>query len=233
MVKWRGQYAERGLAGLEDAPGPGPKTVLTQDAVAEILAATVTPPPEALRALGSRTGRAAAGGLAGPAQEAERQPRQHQPAVVAVLPAAAPRRGVKFSTGPQLDAKVRDVIGLYLNSPDNAVVVCVDEKAPVPGPGTDPADLADAAGHPRAADPRLRPARGHLPVRRPEHRHGQVADACCPRRRHQEFVRFLKMVAAAYPGQDLHVICDNHGRGLHQSARTRHLLRNPRAAGYP
>jgi hypothetical protein len=103
--------------------------VLTQDAVAEILAATVTPPPEALRALGHALVEPAAGGLAGPAQEAERQPRQHQPAVAAVLPAAAPRRGFKFSTDPQLDAKVRDVIGLYLNSPDNAVVVCVDEKS--------------------------------------------------------------------------------------------------------
>src|SRR5216684_6194643 len=49
VIKWRRQYAERGLAGLEDAPRPGgPKTVLTEDAMAEILAATVTPPPGVL-----------------------------------------------------------------------------------------------------------------------------------------------------------------------------------------
>ena len=52
-IKWRRQYAGSGLAGLEDAPrGGGPVTVLTGEAVCEILAATVTPPPESLRAQG-------------------------------------------------------------------------------------------------------------------------------------------------------------------------------------
>src|SRR5215468_6639380 len=51
VVKWRRQYAEDGLAGLEDAPRPGgPKTVLTDEAICQILSATVTPPPEPLRA---------------------------------------------------------------------------------------------------------------------------------------------------------------------------------------
>src|SRR5258707_14754674 len=53
VVKWRRQYAEAGLAGLEDAPRPGgPRTVLTGAVIAEILSATVAPPPEALQAMG-------------------------------------------------------------------------------------------------------------------------------------------------------------------------------------
>jgi transposase len=53
VIKWRRQYAGHGLAGLEDAPRPGgPKTFLTEDAVTEILAATVTPPPGVLQELG-------------------------------------------------------------------------------------------------------------------------------------------------------------------------------------
>ena len=53
VVKWRRQYAESGLAGLEDAPRPGgPRRVLTDEVVCEILAATVTPPPESLQAAG-------------------------------------------------------------------------------------------------------------------------------------------------------------------------------------
>src|SRR5580704_3499879 len=53
VIKWRRQYAEDGLAGLEDAPRPGgPKKVLTEKMIGEILAATVTPPPEALQAAG-------------------------------------------------------------------------------------------------------------------------------------------------------------------------------------
>src|SRR5216683_7859097 len=53
VVKWRRQYAEAGLAGLEDAPRPGgPRRVLTDAVIAEVLSATVTPPPEALQAMG-------------------------------------------------------------------------------------------------------------------------------------------------------------------------------------
>ena len=53
VIKWRRQYAEDGLAGLADAPRPGgPKTVLTDAAIAEILSATVTPPPGSLQAMG-------------------------------------------------------------------------------------------------------------------------------------------------------------------------------------
>src|SRR5512132_3505408 len=51
VIKWRRQYAETGLAGLEDAPRPGgPKTVLTEEVVCQILATTVSPPPESLQA---------------------------------------------------------------------------------------------------------------------------------------------------------------------------------------
>jgi len=53
VAKWRRQYAEDGLAGLEDAPRPGgPRRVLTDEAIAEILSAAVTPPPEALAGQG-------------------------------------------------------------------------------------------------------------------------------------------------------------------------------------
>ena len=53
VIKWRRQYAQAGLAGLEDAPRPGgPRTVLTDEAISEILSATVTPPPESLQAAG-------------------------------------------------------------------------------------------------------------------------------------------------------------------------------------
>lgn len=55
------------------------------------------------------------------------------------------RRGsFKFSTDPQMEAELTGVAGLYLNPPDNAVVVCVDKK-PGPGRGPDPAHLANAA----------------------------------------------------------------------------------------
>ena len=130
VVKWRRQYAESGLAGLEDAPRPGgPKTVLTDEVVGEILAATVTPHPESLRAAGvthwsSRR-------LADWLRQAKGISVSHDSISVlwrkfCLQPQRA--EGFKFSTDPHLEAKIRGVVGLYLAPPENAVVLCVDEK---------------------------------------------------------------------------------------------------------
>jgi hypothetical protein len=54
-----------------------------------------------------------------------------------------------------------------------------------------------------------------------------VTDACYPRHRHQQFVKFLKKVAAAYPGQELHVVCDNYATHKHAEVRA-WLAKNPR-----
>jgi transposase len=126
----------------------------------------------------------------------------------------------KFSTDPELEAKIRDVVGLYLAPPDNAVVVCVDEKSQI--------QALD-----RTAPPL--PARPGLPARRTHDytRHGTTtlfaaletatgkitADACYPRHRHQEFLKFLKKVAAACPATDLHVVLDNYGTHKHPEIR--------------
>jgi transposase len=56
---------------------------------------------------------------------------------------------------------------------------------------------------------------------------GKVADACYPRHRHQEFLRFLKKVAAGYPGRKLHVACDNYSAHKHPEVKAR-LAANPR-----
>ncbi|HEV8274663.1 MAG TPA: IS630 family transposase [Streptosporangiaceae bacterium] len=229
VVKWRRQYAEGGLAGLEDAPRPGgPKRVLTDQAIAEILSATVTPPPEALAARGVThwSSRRLAGWL-----------RQNRKITVSHDSISrlwrrfclAPHRteGFKFSTDPQLEARITDVVGLYLNPPDNAVVVCVDEKSQV---------QALERSQP------ILPMRPGIPERQTHDyaRHGvtclfaalntatgQVTDACYPRHRHQEFLRFLKKVAAAYPGQELHVICDNYATHKHPGVKA-WLEKNPR-----
>lgn len=69
--------------------------------------------------------------------------------------AAHRTEGFKFSTGPHLDAKVRDVVGLYLHPPENAVVVCVDEKSRVQALERSQPIPADAAWHCRAGHSRL------------------------------------------------------------------------------
>ncbi len=222
VIKWRRQYAEAGLAGLEDAPRPGgPKTVLTEEVVCQILAATVTPPPESLQAQGvthwsSRR-------LADWLHQARGISVSHDSIVVLWRRfCLQPHRteGFKFSTDPQLEAKVRDVVGLYLAPPENAVVVCVDEKPQI-----------------QALD-RTRPVLPMRPGIPERHTHdyvrhgtttlfaalevatGTVTDACHPRHRHGEFLRFLKKIAAAYPGCELRVVCDNYATHKHAEVRT-------------
>jgi transposase len=221
VIKWRRQYAEAGLAGLEDAPRPGgPKTVLTDEVVCQILAATVTPPPESLRAAGVThwSSRRLADWLHSKGISVSHD----SITVVWRKFCLAPHRseGFKFSTDPQLEAKVRDVVGLYLAPPQNAVVVCVDEKPQIQAlERTQP----------------VLPMRPGIPERhtRDYVRHGTitlfaaldvatgtVTDACHPRHRHGEFLRFLKKVAAAYPGCELRVVCDNYATHKHAEVRT-------------
>jgi transposase len=221
VVKWRRQYAEGGLAGLEDAPRPGgPKTVLTEKAIAEILSATVTPPPESLQAQGVThwSSRRLADWL-----RRSRKISVSHDSITRLWRrfCLQPHRieGFKFSTDPQLEAKVTDVIGLYLHPPENAVVVCVDEKSQC---------QALERSQP------ILPMRSGIPERQAHDyaRHGvtclfaalnvatgQVTDACYPRHRHQEFLRFLKKVAAAHPRQELHVVCDNYATHKHADVR--------------
>src|SRR6266487_1934544 len=197
VIKWRRQYAEAGLAGLEDAPRPGgPRRVLTGQAISEILSATVTPPPDALQAAGvthwsSRR-------LAEWLRRSRRIEVSHD-SITRLWRrfCLQPHRseGFKFSTDPQLDAKVRDVVGLYLHPPDNAVVLCIDEKSQC---------QALERSQP------ILPMRSGIPER-------QTHDYA--RHRHQEFLRFLKKTAAAYPGTELHVVLDNYSTHKHADIR--------------
>ena len=117
VIKWRDRFSAEGVDGLWDMARSGrPKTI--DDA--QIIAATLDPPPEALavthwstRLLGKHLGIADA--------TVARAWRAYR-----VQPW---RQGTfKFSTDPELEAKVRDVIGLYLDPPANAIVLCVDEE---------------------------------------------------------------------------------------------------------
>ena len=189
------------LAGLEDAPRPGgPRRVLTAEVMCQILAATVTPPPESLRAAGlthwsSRR-------LADWLRQAKGISVSHDSITVLWRKfCLQPHRteGFKFSTDPQLKAKVRDILGLYLAPSQNAIVVCVDEKRQIQAPDRTQPVL------PMRPDISERHTHDYV-------RHGTTAlfaalevatdtvtDACYPRHRHGEFLRFLKKAAVASP----------------------------------
>jgi len=183
VIKWRDRFSADGVDGLDDLPRSGrPKTI--DDA--QIIAATLEPPPASLavthwssRLLGKHLG-------IGDATVA-RAWRAYR-----VQPW---RQGTfKFSTDPELEAKVRDVVGLYLDPPQNAIVLCVDEKSQIQALDRAAPTLPMEIGIPeRQTHDYVRHGTATLSVAL-DIATGKVTGLCKPRHRHQEFLALLKQV---------------------------------------
>jgi transposase len=229
VIGWRRRYGERGLAGLEDAPRPGgPVRVMTGEVAAQVLADSVTAPPASLRAQGVThwSARRLADWLAG-----HRGIHVSHDSIAALWRkfCLQPHRteGFKFSTDPELEAKIRDVVGLYLDPPKGAVVVCVDEKSQIQALDRTQPILPMRAGQvERQTYDYVRHGTTTL-FAALEVATGKVVDACMPRHRHQEFLAFLKQVAKAYPRVPLHVVCDNYATHKHPAVQA-WLAKHPR-----
>src|SRR5215203_4070829 len=216
VVTWRARYAQRGLAGLADLPRPGKPSPLPEALRDQVLELTLTEPPTVLGAT-HWSSRLLADALAG-----EGTPISH-----ATVARIWHRFGVqpwrtqtfKFSTDPALEAKVRDVVGLYLHPPERAVVLCVDEKPQLQAlERTAPVLPVRPGSAERATFDYVRHGTTTL-FAALEVATGRVTDACTDRHRHQEFLGFLKQVAAAYPRRQLHVVVDNYATHKHPAVR--------------
>lgn len=216
--KWRGRFVRRGLDGLLDEPRPGaPRTIGAAEVEAVITKTLETTPHDATH--WSTRSMAEAVGLS-------------QSAISRIWRAFAlqPHRveTFKLSKDPLFVDKVRDIVGLYVNPPARALVLCVDEKSQI--------QALD-----RSAP--ILPLQPGLPERRTHdyRRHGttslcaaldvatgKVIGECHRRHRSQEFLRFLKTIDASVPGQlELHLILDNYG--THKTPRVlRWLAAHPR-----
>jgi transposase/transposase-like protein len=213
---WRARYTERGLAGLADEKRSGRRRSIDQR---RIVAETLTPPPASL----------------GVTHWSSRLLAQRLGTSHVTIAEAWKRYGVrpwkaetfKFSTDPELEAKVADVIGLYLAPPENAIVLCCDEKSQIQALNRTQKTLPMQPGHAEQ--------RTHDYVRHGtttlfaalEIATGKVTDACYPRHRSDEFLRFLKQVAKAYPRVKLHLVVDNYATHKHPTVQA-WLARNPR-----
>jgi transposase len=216
VIAWKKRYAAEGIAGLDDRPKPGRPAQV--DEVAVVLA-TLEPPPEKLgvthwssRLLAEQLGISNVW-VAKIWKRWGLQPWR--------------RETFKFSTDPELEAKIRDVVGLYLNPPDKAVVLSIDEKSQIQALDRTAPILPMRPGLPEKAT--------HDYVRHGtttlfaalEIATGKVTDACYPRHRHEEFLRFLKHVAKTYPRVKLHIVVDNYATHKHPNVQA-WLARNRR-----
>ncbi|MFF0944859.1 IS630 family transposase [Kocuria sp. CPCC 205300] len=199
VIAWRARYDEDGIEGLADHDRSGrPRRIDHRT----IVAATLRPPPKKLgvthwssRLLATRLGI------------------DHSTVAKAWREyGVAPwREGTfKFSTDPELVAKVVDVVGLYLAPPENAIVLCVDEKSQIQALERTAPSLLMLPGKPaRATHDYIRHGTSTL-FAALEIATGHVTAACKPRHRRQEFLAFLKQVARAYPEGPLHLVMDNY-----------------------
>lgn len=215
-IKWRDRFAADGLVGLADQPRSGRPKVIDD---AAIIAATLDAPPPSLavthwssRLLGKHLG-------IGDATVA-RAWRKYL-----IKPW---RQGTfKFSTDPELEAKVRDVVGLYLDPPDNAVVLCVDEKSQIQALNRTQPILPLRPGLPERATHDYKRNGTTTLFAALEVATGTVTDRCYDRHGKAEFLDFLKLVAKTYPRQRLHVVLDNYHTHKHDDINN-WLVKHPR-----
>ncbi len=133
----------------------------------------------------------------------------------------------KFSTDPELEAKVRDVVGLYLNPPANAIVLCVDEKSQIQALNRTQPILPLRPGLPAKATHDYKRNGTTTLFAALEVATGTVTDRCYDRHGKAEFLDFLKLVAKTYPRRRLHVVLDNYHTHKHDDIN-RWLAKNPR-----
>jgi hypothetical protein len=133
----------------------------------------------------------------------------------------------KFSTDPQLEGKIRDVVGLYLPPPEQAVVLCVDEKPQIQALQQTAPTLPVRPGHPQAASfDYVRHGTTTL-FAALEVATGKVTDACAERIGTRSSWPSSSRSAAAYPRRELHVVVDNLATHKHPAVRA-WLARHPR-----
>ena len=216
---WRARFAEEGLAKLGKVrAGRGRKSSIPQDKVDEIVELTRNSKPEGQTHWSCRTMAKKVG---------------VSPATVQRLWAA---RGLKphlvksfkLSNDPRFEEKLIDVVGLYVNPPDNAVVLCLDEKSSVQALDRTQPSLPMTKGraatmthdYKRNGTTTLFAALDVLT--------GKVIGQCLPRHRHEEFLRFLRKIEREVPkGLQVHLICDNYATHKHPDVKA-WLAKHPR-----
>jgi transposase len=213
---WRNRWIEDGIEGLADAPGRGRKPTYGPEDHAQIVAETLKKPT----ARTHWSTRRLADTVKPSKSTIHRIWKQHD---------LKPHRQetFKYSNDPQLKEKVVDVVGLYLNPPENAIVLSIDEKSQMQALERTQPLLPMRAGD---SEKRTHDYRRHgtltlfaaLDIAT-----GEVVGKCKQRHRHQEFLDFLRHLDKTFPDKDLHLVLDNVSTHKHAAVK-RWLARRPR-----
>lgn len=216
--KWRRRFAEHRLEGLCDEPRPGAPRQIGDDAIAETVRLTLEEtPPDAthwsLRSMARATG--------------------YAPSTVHRIWQAfglQPHRSetFKLSSDPLFVDKVRDIVGLYLDPPERALVLCVDEKSQIQALDRTQPLLPMRPGQAERRSHDYKRCGTLSLFAALDTATGRIIGRCFARHRAREFRAFLNTVEAQVPGElDIHIIMDN--LATHKTSTTRNwFARHPR-----
>ena len=218
VCQWRQRYLWQGIAGLQDELRPGRPRSVSDEEVASLVRKTLQTKPEdgthwTIRSVAAETQ------LSRPTVHRIWQAFGLQP---------HRQRHFKLSTDPFFVEKVRDIVGLYLNPPDKAMVLCVDEKSQIQALDRTQPMLPMGLGYVEGVT--------HDYIRHGtttlfaalDIETGQIVTSCKSRHRHQEYLQFLKQVDSNVPPDlAIHIVVDNYATHKHPQV-TRWLAAHPR-----
>jgi transposase len=210
VCQWRNRFAKAGLAGIEkDAPRGGRPATKQAALAAEIIRKTTAEKPRAATHWSVRT-LAAEMGISRSLVHRVWRANRLQPHRTKTF---------KLSNDPRFAEKLVDVVGLYINPPEHALVICADEKSQIQALDRTQKGLPI---HPGRLGTMTHDYKRHgtttlfaaLLVE-----DGLVIEKCMPRHRHQEWIKFLKHIdASTDPTRELHLIIDNYATHKHPNA---------------
>jgi len=218
VCKWQKRYTQHGLAGLYDEIRPGRPRSISDEQVAKLIRKTLDTKPR--------------DGTHWTIRSVAKDAHLSRPTVHRILKAFGlqphRQRTFKLSSDPFFVEKIRDIVGLYINPPDKAMVLCVDEKSQIQALERTQPLLPMGLGYVEGVT--------HDYVRHGtttlfaalDIATGHVITRCKKHHRHQEYLSFLKHVNANVPQDlDIHLVVDNYSTHKHQAVK-RWLAEHPR-----
>lgn len=211
VILWRERFAEQGLEGLwKIAPGRGRKAIYGADKVQAVINATLQTKPKGMTHWSCRL-MAKQQGLS--KSTVSNLWRSHN-----LKPHRVKR--FKLSRDPKFLEKLTDVVGLYLNPPQQAIVLCVDEKSQIQALDRTQPGLPIKKGRCGTMTHDYKRNGTTTLFAALELLQGKVVGQCYQRHRHQEFLRFLRHLDREFPGPTpLHLVIDNYGTHTHANVK--------------
>jgi putative transposase len=216
--KWRRRFLERDVAGLHDDLRPGRPRPIGDDQVAQLIRKTLESQPK--------------DGTHWSLRRIARQTRLSKSTVHRIWQAFGlqphRQRHFKLSNDPFFVEKVRDIVGLYLHPPENAVVLCVDEKSQIQALERTQPMLPMGLGYVEGVTHDYRRHGTTTLFVALDTAKGTVIGRCRRRHRHQEYLDFLRQIEQNVPAKlDVHIIVDNYATHKHPRVQ-RWLATRPR-----